>query len=308
MIIPEQGESFALIGTGGVSGVYYPTGGVISRLVNETEDDHNIKLAVVSTGGSVANINSVLNGDLIFGIAQSDRQHEAYYGLAEWEKAGQQENLRSVFSIYTEAVTLVATVDSDIKSVYDLKGKRVNLGNVGSGQLQNALTVLDIYGLAETDIKAENLKLVDALRLLNEGELDAFFYTVGHPNTAMEEATSGRLAVRIIPLDGYGIDKLVQDNAYYSKTGIPKHLYPYSANEADVPTFGVKATLVTTEEAPEDLIYSMTKEVFENLDTFKTFHPAYAEITPKSMLEGLSAPFHPGAIRYYREVGLLDSN
>ena len=156
-----QGENkFVTIGTGGVTGVYYPTGGAISRMVNAKYDEYGIKATVESTGGSVFNINAVMSGDLDFGIAQSDRQFQAYNGLAEWKDAGPQKDLRAVFSIHPEAVTLVASVDSGIQSVADLKGKRVNLGNPGSGNLQNAKDVLAAAGLSEDDVQAENVKAV----------------------------------------------------------------------------------------------------------------------------------------------------
>ena len=300
-------KSFITFGTGGLTGVYYPTGGAISALVNEKQDNYNIRSAVASTGGSVFNINSVVTGNFEFGIAQSDRQYEAYNGLAEWESKGPQQNLRSVFSIYPEAITLVASEKSGITSVADLRDKRVNIGNVGSGQLQNALTVLEVFGMSEDDVQAEKVKAAEAPGLLQDERIDAFFYTVGHPNGSIKEVTSGRLPVRIIPIEGEGIEKLIEGNPFYSKTTIPKDMYPKSANEGDTVTFGVKATLVTSMEVSEDIVYAVTKEVFENLEKFKTYHAAFEYITPESMLEGLSAPLHKGAVRYYEEAGLLSS-
>ncbi len=301
-----QDRSFVTFGTGGITGVYYPTGGAISSLINKKQDTYNIKSAVASTGGSVFNINAVLAGNIEFGIAQSDRQYEAYNGLAEWESEGPQKNLRSVFAIYPEAITLVASEKSEVSTVSDLRDKRVNLGNVGSGQLQNALTVLKVFGLSEDDVKAEMVKAAEAPGLLQDGRIDAFFYTVGHPNGNIKEAASGRIPVRIIPIEGPGINTLIVENPFYSTTTIPITMYPKSVNTEDIPTFGVAATLVTSSETSEDIVYAVTKEVFENLDDFKAFHPAYETITPESMLEGLSAPLHKGAIRYYKEAGLLE--
>ena len=171
----KGGRTFVTIGTGGVTGVYYPTGGAISRMVNAQSDQYNIKATVESTGGSVFNINAVLNGDLEFGIAQSDRQYQAINGLAEWESAGKQADLRAVFSIHPESITLVASSESGISSVSDLKGKRVNIGNPGSGNLQNAKDVLAAAGLTESDVLAESVKAVEAPGLLNDGRIDAFF-------------------------------------------------------------------------------------------------------------------------------------
>ncbi len=298
---------FVTIGTGGVTGVYYPAGGAISKMVNKKFKEYGIKMTVESTGGSVYNINSVLSGDLDFGICQSDRQYEAWHGLAEWKDKGPQKNLRSVFSLHPESITLVASVNSGIKSVADLKGKRVNLGNPGSGQLQNSKDVLKAFGISLKDITPEYVKAVEAPGLLQDGRIDAFFYTVGHPNGAIKEATSGRIKVRIIPISGPDVDKLLKTHPYYAKAKIlVKEFYPMAANTQDaIWTVGVKATVVTSKKEPAKVVYAITKEVFENLDTFKKLHPAFEILTKKNMLEGLTAPIHRGALKYYRESGLI---
>lgn len=300
-----SGRTFVTIGTGGVTGVYYPTGGAISRIINKKSDTYNIKATVESTGGSVYNINAVLSGDLQFGIAQSDRQYQAMKGVAEWEKQGPQKDLRSVFSIHSESITLIATVASGINSIENLRGKRVNLGNPGSGNLGNAKDTLDAFGITEEDIKAEHVKAVEAPALVQDEKLDAFFYTVGHPNGNIKEATSGRIKVKIVPIQGAGIDEMIKKFPFYAKSFIPASFYPNAVNTEDVPTYGVKATLITSAKVDEKVVYAITKEVFENLDTFKKLHPAFQFLTKESMLEGLSAPLHPGAAKYYKEVGLL---
>lgn len=297
---------FVTIGTGGVTGVYYPTGGAISRMINQKASEYHIKATVESTPGSVYNINAVLSGDLDFGIAQSDRQYQAYNGLAEWKEQGKQSNLRAVFAIHPESITLIASENSGIETVEDLKGKRINLGNPGSGQLQNSLDVLKALGLSEDDISAEYVKAIEAPGLLQDGRIDAFFYTVGHPNGNIKEATSGRIKVKIIPLVGKEMESVLKDNPYYAKSVIPKEFYPNALNENDIETIGVKATFVTSRNEAEDIVYDMTKEVFENLDEFKTLHPAFKVLTKKNMLEGLSAPIHKGAMRYFKETGLLE--
>lgn len=296
---------FVTIGTGGVTGVYYPTGGAISRMINKKFKQYGIKATVESTAGSVYNINAVLSGDLEFGIAQSDRQYQAYHGLAEWKNRGPQKKLRSVFSIHPESITLIASVESGIKSLRDLKGKRVNIGNPGSGQLQNSKDVLEATGIPLSSIHVEQAKAVEAPSLLQDGRIDAFFYTVGHPNGNIKEATSGRLKVRIIPIEGPGIDALLKRYPYYAKTIIPIKFYPKAKNTKDVPSIGVKATFVTSADVDEKVVYAITKEVFDNLEEFKKLHPAYAVLTKENMLQGLSAPIHKGALRYYREAGLL---
>jgi TRAP transporter TAXI family solute receptor len=300
----QEDIRFVTIGTGGVTGVYYPTGGAISRMVNKKSDEYRIKATVESTSGSVFNINAVLSGDLDFGVAQSDRQYQAYHGTAEWSEAGRQKNLRSVFSIHPESITLVASERSEIRDVLDLKGKRVNLGNPGSGQLQNSKDVVYAAGLSEEKFSAEYVKAVEAPGLLQDGRIDAFFYTVGHPNGNIKEATSGRVRVRIVSIEGEGIDSLLSTHSYYARATIPHSFYPNALNTDDVRTIGVKATFVTSSDLEDDIVYAVTREVFENLDDFRSLHPAYKTLTEENMLEGLSAPVHNGALRYYREVGL----
>jgi TRAP transporter TAXI family solute receptor len=300
----EQKTHFVTIGTGGVTGLYYPTGGAIARMINKRYDQYKIKMTVESTAGSVYNINAVLSGDLEFGVAQSDRQYQAYHGLAEWSQQGEQTDLRSIFSIHSESITLIASQHSGIGEVTDLKDKRVNLGNPGSGQLQNSRDVLAAAGLSEDDLMAEHVKAVEAPGLLNDERIDAFFYTVGHPNGNIKEATAGRIKVFIVPLRGAGIDAMVERLPYYAPSTIPRSFYPQAINTEDIQTVGVKATLVTSQGVSPKIAYAITKEVFENLEDFRQLHPAYRALTKEKMLRGLSAPIHRGALRYYREVGL----
>jgi len=297
--------TFVTIGTGGITGVYYPTGGAIAKMVNKKRKQYHIRATVESTGGSVFNINAVLSGDLDFGICQSDRQYQAIHGLAEWKDKGPQKNLRAVFSIHPESVTLVAADDAHINSLADLRGKHVNIGNPGSGQRQNAIDALAAAGIDyKKDLKAEDVKAAEAPGLLQDGRIDAFFYTVGHPSGAIKEATAGARKVHFVPVTGPGIDKMLKAKPYYAKSFIPVKLYPNATNKKDVPTFGVKATFVTSAKTPDWVVYDITKEVFDNFDTFKKLHPAYSVLTKKNMLEGLSAPMHPGALKYFKEVGL----
>jgi len=298
-------RTFVTIGTGGVTGVYYPTGGAISRMVNKKSKEYGIKATVESTAGSVYNINAVLSGDLEFGVAQSDRQYQAYNGLAEWAQKGPQKELRAVFSIHPESITLIASAASGIQSIKDLVGKRVNIGNPGSGQLQNSKDVLVASGVKLEDIKAEQVKAVEAPSLLQDEKIDAFFYTVGHPNGNIKEATSGRIKVNIIPITGPGIDKLLNEHSYYAKAAIPAKFYPNAAKQQYIYSVGVKATFVASSKLDEDIVYAITREVFENLEEFKKLHPAYLVLNRKNMLQGLSAPIHKGALRYYREADLV---
>ena len=297
--------TFVTIGTGGITGVYYPTGGAIARIVNRKKDEYGIRATVESTGGSVFNVNAVMAGDLEFGVVQSDRQFQAINGMAEWEDKGKQGDLRAVFTIHPESITLVAAVDANIETIQDLKGKRVNIGNPGSGQRQNSIDALTAVGIDyQSDLTAESVKAAEAPGLLQDGRIDAFFYTVGHPAGNIKEATAGARKVRIVPITGPGIDKLVADNPYYAKAKVPVSFYPGAANDADVDTFGVKATFVTSAKVPENVVYAVTKEVFDNFEDFKKLHPAYVVLTKANMLEGQSAQIHAGAEKYYKEAGL----
>ncbi len=295
--------TFITIGTGGITGVYYPTGGAIAKIVNKKKDVYGIRCTVESTGGSVFNVNAIMAGDLQFGVVQSDRQFQAINALAEWKDKGKQEDLRAVFSIHPESITLVAAVDAGINDIMDLKGKRVNIGNPGSGQRQNAIDALEAVGIDyKTDMNAEGIKASESASLLQDGRIDAFFYTVGHPSGSIKEATAGARKVRFASITG--IDSLLTKYPYYAKAYIPVKLYPGAENTENVDTFGVKATFVTSAKVPDDVVYAVTKEVFDNFDDFKKLHPAYAVLTKEGMLEGLSAPLHPGALKYYKEAGL----
>jgi hypothetical protein len=305
--MPEQAKAktqFVTIGTGGITGVYYPTGGAIAKMVNAKRDEYGIRATVESTGGSAFNVNAVMAGDLDFGVVQSDRQYQAINGLAEWE-GKPQEKLRAVFSIHPESITLVAGADTGIKAIKDLKGKIVNIGNPGSGQRQNSIDALAAVGLDyEKDLQAEGVKAAEAPSLLQDGRLDAFFYTVGHPAGAIKEATAGKRKVRIVSIDSPAIDDMIKEKPYYARAMIPVQFYEGAVNDADVPTFGVKATFVTSADVSDDVVYAITKEVFENFESFKKLHPAYGVLTKEGMLQGLSAPIHPGAMKYYKEAGL----
>lgn len=303
-VCAQKRSTFVTIGTGGITGVYYPTGGAIAKMVNRTRQEHFIRAVVESTAGSVFNIDAIVAGKIAFGLVQSDRQYQAVHGLAEWEERGPQTTLRAVFSLHPEAVTLIAAVDTGIETINDLKGKHVNIGNIGSGQRQNAIDALSAAGLDyTTDLKAESFKASDAPGILQDGEIDAFFYTVGHPSGSIKEATSG--ARKVVIANVVNIDRLLETHPYYTKATIPIKLYPGADNKKDIHSFGVKATLVTSANVPDEVVYSLTKAVFTQFEDFKKLHPAYANLTKESMLKGLSAPIHPGAIRYFKEAGLL---
>jgi len=299
--------AFVTIGSGDFTGVYFPTGLAIAKMVNKKRSQSGIRATVESTRGSVFNINAIMAGYLEFGMAQSDIQYQAVNGLTEWAKKGPQKELRAVFSIHHESVCLVAAVDADINAITDLIGKKVNLGNPGSGQYQNAIDALQAAGLSpKNDIDAGRSKASEAPILLQDNRIDAFFCTVGHPSETLRNATTGTRKVRFISINGPGIDQMVADKNYYTKTTVPvAQFYPGADNSVDVKTFGVIATLSTISKIPDHIVYTITKEVFDHFAEFKKQHPALGGLTKEDMLKGLSAPLHPGAKQYLREVDLL---
>lgn len=297
-------QSFITIGTGGVTGVYYPTGGAICRLVNKGRKEHGIRCSVESTGGSVYNLNTIRAGELDMGVAQSDWQYHAYNGTSKFEDQGPNKDLRAVFSVHAEPFTVVARKDSGIKTFDDLKGKRVNIGNPGSGQRGTMEVVMAAKGWTKDDFTlVSELKAAEQSQALCDNKIDAMVYVVGHPNGSIKEATTSCDTV-LVPVDGPVIDKLVADNPYYRKAVIPGGMY--AGSDQDVPTFGVGATFVSSTNTPADTVYQVVKAVFENFDDFRKLHPAFANLKKEEMVkDGLSAPIHDGAMRYYKEAGLI---
>lgn len=302
--LPAHAASTAFVGTGGKTGVYYPVGRVICQMVNQRSIKYGYRYEARKSHGSVANINAVMSGNRELGFAQSDRQYEAYNGLAEWRSIGPQKDLRSVFSIYTEAVTLVASEKSQINSLDGLKGKSVNIGHRGSGQHKNSLDVLEAVNIRLDTLHVREVSTRTNQKMMQDGKIDAFFYTIGHPNTMIQDL-SRDMKLSIIPLTGPGIDALIRKYPFYTRTRIPGALYPSITHRADIDSIGVTATLVTSRKLNRHVIYSLVKEVFEHLDELKGRHPALRGMNKNNMLKGLSAPLHEGAALYYREAGLL---
>lgn len=300
-------EQFITIGTGGVTGVYYPTGGAICRLVNQNRDEHGIRCSAESTGGSVYNLNTIRQGELDFGVAQSDWQFHAYNGTSKFEDQGAFEGLRAVFSVHPEPFNVIARADSGIETFEDLKGKRVNVGNPGSGQRGTMEVLMERMGWTMDDFAlASELKSAEQSQALCDNKIDAFVFTVGHPNGSIMEATTSCDA-KLVDVDNEVVRELVEEAPYYSMATIPGGMY--RGNPEDTTTFGVRATFVTSADVPEEVVYTVVKSVFENFDEFKQLHPAFAVLKKEEMVkEALSAPLHPGAERYYREVGLLAGN
>ena len=297
-------QQFVSIGTGGITGVYYPTGGAICRLVNKDRKEHGIRCSVESTGGSVYNINTVRSGELEFGVAQSDWQYHAYHGTSRFEEQGAFEGLRAVFSVHAEPFTLIARTGTGIAGFEDLKGKKVNVGNPGSGQRATMEVVMDAFGMSMGDFAlASELKGSEMAQALCDGKIDAMIYTIGHPAAAVTEAAS-TCDVQLIDVAGAPIDKLIADNPYYRTATIPGGMYKGTPN--DVSTFGVGATFISSTDVSDDVVYVVVKGVFDNVDDFKGLHPAFNNLVPEQMAkDGLSAPIHDGAAKYYKERGWM---
>ena len=298
-------EKFITIGTGGQTGVYYVVGQSICRLVNRDTATTGIKCTAPSTGGSVANVNAIKAGEMTMGVAQSDVQYHAYNGdTPEFSGDNKFDKERAIFSVHGEPFTIVARKDANIATFDDMKGKRVNVGNPGSGQLATMEVVLAAKGWTMKDFSlASDLKPAEQSAALGDNKVDAIISTAGHPNGSIQEATS-TVEANLVPVTGAEIDKLVTENPFYAKATIPGGMY--AGNPDPVDTFGVKATFVTSADVPDDVVYEVVKAVFDNFDRFKGLHPAFAELKPEDMVsQGNSAPLHPGAEKYYREKGWI---
>ena len=301
--VQAQDQRFISIGTGGVTGVYYPTGGAICRLVNKDRKDHGIRCSAESTGGSIYNINTIRAGELEFGVAQSDWQFHAYNGTSKFEDQGKFENLRAVFSVHPEPVTVIASDDSGINTLTDAKGKRLNIGNPGSGTRGTWEVIEEALGWERSDLKlAAEMKSAETGQAVCDGKIDAYFWLVGHPSALTQESLA-TCAAHLVHVEGPAIDKLVEENSFYRKATIPAGMYN---NTEDIRTFGVGATFVTSADVPEDAVYTVVKAVFENFDSFKKLHPAFANLKETEMIsDSLSAPLHAGAEKYYKERGWM---
>ena len=300
----QAAQKFVTIGTGGVTGVYYATGGSICRLMNKGRKEHGIRCSVESTAGSTYNLNTIAAGELDMGVCQSDWQYHAWHGTSKFKDIGPNKYLRAIFSVHPEPFTVVVRADSGIKEFKDIKGKRVNIGNPGSGQRGTMDVVMKALGWTKADFKlASELKSAEHSKALCDNKIDAFVFTIGHPSGNIKEATTSCNSI-LINVTGPEIDKLVAENSYYRKATIPGGMY--RGTDTDTKTFGVGATFVSSAKVPEEVIYNVVKAVFENFDQFKKLHPCFKVLKKEEMIkDGLSAPLHKGAIKYYKEAGLM---
>lgn len=295
-------EQFVTIGTGGQTGVYYVAGQNICRFVNRNSKTHGIKCNAPASGGGVANVNGIRSGEFTMGVMQSDHQYKAMEGLAPFNE--KMDDIRALFSLQSEVFTILARRDAGINSLDDLKGKRVNVGNPGSGQRDTLEEIMAKKGWDRSVFSlAAELKPAEQASALNDNNIDAMTYFVGHPNGAIQEATTTVDAV-LVPVTGAEIDALLAEKSYYTKAEIPAGLY--RGNDQATQSIGGKAVLSVSANTSPELVYQVVKSVFDNLERFKKLHPAFKDLDEQEMIKaGLSAPLHEGAIRYYQERGWL---
>jgi uncharacterized protein len=296
-------QKFVTIGTGGVTGVYYAVGGAVCRLMNKDRAKTGLRCSVESTGGSVFNVNAIKSGELDFGLAQSDIQYNAFKGAGSFKDKADPD-LRAVYSVHPEPFTVLARKDSGVTKFEDFKGKRFNIGNPGSGTLASMEELLKQMGWSDASFSlAAQLKADEQGTALCDNKIDGFYYGVGHPSAAIQDPTTA-CGAKLISLTGPAIDALVKEHPYYAKAEIPGGMYANNPNPTE--TYGVLATVVTSSKVSDDVVYNLVKATFDNFDEFKKLHPAFANLDPKAMIKnGLSAPLHPGAIKYYKEKGWM---
>lgn len=299
-----QEQNFITIGTGGVTGVYYPAGGAICRLINRGRKEHGVRCSVESTGASVYNLRTVRAGELDFGVAQSDVQADALAAKGEFSKETPFENLRSVFSLHPEPLHVMVAGDADVKTVKDFKGKRVNIGNPGSGTRVLAEILFTENNIEKNDLAlAAELKSSEQAAALCDGNIEISLWTAGLPNGSATEAMS-TCDINLLDLSSSNMEKILKDYPAYTRAVIPGKMYP--GNEEDIVSWGPRATIITDAAVPDEVVYTLVKAVFENFDTFKKLHPAFAQLTEEEMIkQGLPAPLHPGAVKYYKERGWM---
>ncbi|HEX6141473.1 MAG TPA: TAXI family TRAP transporter solute-binding subunit [Geminicoccaceae bacterium] len=310
-----QEMTFFRIGTGGVAGTYYPIGGLIADIISSPPGARpcdkggscgvpGLVAIAQSSNGSVANVNAIKSGELESGFVQSDVAYWAYTGTGIFEDQGKVENLRAIANLYPESIHIVAREGAEIESVRDLAGKRVSLDEPGSGTLVDARIILEAFGLSEDDLQAQYIKPSPAVSMTGDAQLDAFFIVAGYPTASVVELASG-VGADLVPIDGPEVDALLERYQFFAKDLIPAGTY--EGIDA-TPTVSVGAQWVVGAEVDEELVYGITKALWhENArNLLDNGHAKGQAITLETALDGIGIPLHPGAERYYREVGLLD--
>lgn len=302
--LQAQDRKFVTIGTAGVTGMYYVVGNAICKFMNRDTDKHGYRCTAQASGGSIANLNGIAKGDVDFGTVQSDWQFHALHGSSAFSESGPNKKLRSLFSAHADVVTVLARADAGIAELADLKGKKVNIGNPGSGSRATAEVLLDAIGIAVDDLAfAAELKSAEQSAALCDNKVDAIMFSAGHPVGNIKEATVSCDTV-FIQVAGPAVDDLVAKTPYYSKATIPAGLY--KGQPETIESYGPLATLVTSTDTDEEAVYQVVKAVFDNFKRFKALRPTFSDLDEKSMIaNGTIAPLHDGAIRYYKERGWM---
>jgi TRAP transporter TAXI family solute receptor len=304
MSFTAAAETQFKIGTGGVVGVYFQIGSSVCRFIKKTYDDHGLRCRTIGTDGSVHNLQALREGTFDLAVVQSDLQHHAYNGTSVFGSAGPNKELRALFSVVPESFTVIAGEHAHVSTLEDLKGQRVNVGNPGSGQRVAMGAVMQYLGWTLDDFEsATELESTDQAGQICRRRMDAAVYVVAHPNLSVRDATTSCNSI-LVPVAGPEIEELIADNRHFVKTSIPGNLYP--ANPDPVPSFGVTATVVATSATSPEVVYQVVKAVFENLEEFKTLLPVFANLNTEFMLSPHhAAPWHPGALRYFQEAGMM---
>ncbi len=298
-------RSFITIATGDVTGVYYQAGGGVCSLVNAGRQDHQIRCTVASSPGSAENIRALRRGERAFGFAQSDLVQQALNGNGVFGDEGGFGGLRTVFALHPESVAVVVRPGSDIESVQDIRGKRVNIGAEGSGQAATMDSLMNALGWTTDDFaSAPRLGDSEQVDAFCGDDLDVAVFVTGHPSNAVQQtlACGGRL----VPVDGPAINRLVRSADYYTATAIPAGAY--GGVPAEMATYGVTSLLVSSTNTPQRTVREVTRSVFENLDGFRDWHRAFADLEPAGMARGtkaVEAPVHPGAGAWFEDQDLL---
>lgn len=293
-------RKYITIGTGGVTGLYFPAGGAICRLINRHKNEHGIQCSVESTGGSVYNLNALATGEIDFGISQSDLIYQAYKGDKCMKGICPNKKLRTVVAFYTEPLTIVARQDAKVKQFKELKGKRINIGAPGSGQRATVLNLINEMGWSFRTFKQiSGLNPVEQATALCDNKLDAIIYSVGHPNGSIQEASS-LCKTNLVTVSGPEIETFLNKNSYYIPATIPGKLYKGTPD--DIHTFGVKVALLTSADTPKKVVKKLVESLYNNFDSFKRIHPIFSGLTREAIFtEGIVAPLHAGVTEFLEE-------
>lgn len=292
------------ISSGTTTGSYYAAASAIAKVFNPSSGRNGVRLATVASPGSVANIDQVADGKAAFGIAETELLRRATQGVRPWEGKARS-GLRAVLGLYVESVTVVAAVDSGIKRVSDLKGKRVNIGAPGSIDNTYAGAFLQMSGVNPGEVVTSEHSTAVAPELLQKGDIDGYLCIVGHPNLTVLEASAGKRKVTLISLDDALIQQVVSHNPLLMAVAIPTNFYPNVEVSGKVPTIGLRAVLFTSADQPEANVYAVVREVMSNFDLFRRQHPILQDLSPRDAARVAVIPLHPGALRYFKEAGLV---